>query len=704
MTHTTLLAYLLALVLIVGIGALALVQLGRISSTVDMLTNDLAVQRSLAKDIVNQVLLTRFYAHRYVRTQRQRDADRFDQEFTRLTQRLQAAEDLIAEAGRVALLARIEVAARSYETTFEEVTDIIRRRQRINAEVLDIQIHAMRDKLTALRVHSAFADDRSVFLAFGNAQDALEGMHASTLKFLMEGDPRHAVELEVAYQEAQAAFSDLETLVHEPAQRDNFVEAQQAATLYFEGVETIRSDQARLRELLTKMEDELEPEISSAASDIAHSVEEAFAAGNTLSQTLIRQAQSVLIFTTAVAVISGLGLGLVLARRAVERRRAHAALQESEERYRTLFEGIPVGLYRTTPGGKIVDANPALVQMLGYPSVADLRGTETIELYENQETRRRWQQALVGKGIVRSFEAQWRRHNGDIIWVRESARTVRDQAGKVLHYEGSVEDITKRKETQAALKKAEEQLVRREKLAMLGKLAGGVAHELRNPLGTISNAVYYLRMILDGSDEITDDYLNILLQEVENAEKIIADLLDFARIKSPSRSEVAVDEIVDQVLEKEEIPDSVEVVVQIPTGLPRVRVDPQQIEQVASNLITNAHQAMPRGGRLIISAEKEEGNVVLSIQDTGHGIPPHTMERLFEPLFTTKAKGIGLGLAISKHLLEANEGTIKVESEEGVGSTFSLSLPAALDTQAERGGDDVDGEIQAVQSEAGNSA
>lgn len=699
-----LLAYLLALVLVVGIGALALVQLGRISSTVDMLTNDLAVQRSLVKDIVNQVLLTRFYAHRYVRTQRQRDADRFDQEFTRLTQRLQSADDLIAEPGRVALLARIEVAAQSYEATFEEVTDIIRRRQRINAEVLDIQIHAMRDKLTALRVHSAFADDRSVFLAFGNAQDALESMHASTLEFLIEGDPRHAVELEMAYQEAQAAFSDLEDLLREPAQQDNFVEAQQAATLYFEGVETIRSGQARLRELLTRMEDEVEPQISSAASDIAHSVEEDFAAGNAFSQTLIRQAQSILVFTTAVAVITGLGLGLVLGRRAVERKRAHAALQRSEERYRTLFEGIPVGLYRTAPGGEIVDANPALVQMLGYPSVADLRGTEAIELYESEETRQRWQQAMVSERIVHSFEAQWRRHNGDVIWVRESARTVRDQAGKVLHYEGSVEDITERKEAQAALKEAEEQLIRREKLAMLGKLAGGVAHELRNPLGAISNAVYYLRMILEGSDEITDDYLDILLQEVENAEKIISDLLDFARIKSPSKRVLAINEIVDQVLEKKEIPDGIEVVVRIPTELPRVCVDPQQIEHVASNLITNAHQAMPRGGRLIISAEREEGNVVLSIQDTGHGIPAHTMERLFEPLFTTKAKGIGLGLAISKHLLEGNDGTIKVESEEGVGSTFSLSLPAALDTQAKHGGGDVDGEIQAAQSEAGNSA
>ncbi|MFW6082453.1 MAG: PAS domain S-box protein, partial [Chloroflexota bacterium] len=571
---SALLAYLLALALVLGIGVLALFQLGRIGSTVDTLTNDLAAERSLAKDIVNQTLLTRFYAHRYVRTQRRQDADRFDDAFARLADLLDSAADQIADPERVAMLDRIDVTAQSYRSAFGEVTEIIRRRQRINAEVLDIQIHTMRDKLTALRVHSAFGDDQGVFLAFGNAQEALEAMHASTLKFLVEGDPRHAVEFESAYGQVQLAFSDLESLLHDPTQRDNFVRAQRAASLYHEGVQTIRDDQARLRELMGEMEEELEPEISNAASGIAQSVEEAYAAGNAFSQTLIRQAQSILIFTTAVAVITGLGLGLVLGRRVVERRHAHAALQESEERYRTLFERVPVGLYRTTRTGEIIDANPALIQMLGYPSFADLRGTKAIDLYENRTTRRHWQEAMASEGIVRSFEAQWRRYDGEIIWVRDSARTVTNKAGTVVHYEGSVEDVTERKVAQAALERAQELLIRREKLAILGKLAGGVAHELRNPLGAISNAVYYLKMVLEETGGVTDDYLDILAEEVQNAEKIIADLLDFTRIKTPSRRRTSVSEIVGEAVDQKAVPDGVELAIRIPATLPPVSIDP----------------------------------------------------------------------------------------------------------------------------------
>ncbi len=677
-----LLAYLLALALVLGIGALALVQLGRISTTVDGLTNDLAVERGLAKDIVNQVLLTRFYAHRYVRTQSQQDVDRFDQEFRRLEDLLRAADDQITDPRREAMLRHIESAALTYDTTFEEVASLIRTRQRINAEVLDIQEHVMRDKLTALRVHSVFVDDPGVFLAFGNAQDALERMHASTLKFLTEGDPKHAVEFEMAYQEAQGAFSDLEALLQDPAERENFVKAQDAASLYYEGVETIRADQARLRELLRKMEDELEPEISSTASEIARGVEEAFAAGNTLSQGLIMQARSVLVFTTGVAVVTGLGLGIVLARRAAEQRRAHEALRESEERYRTLFEGVPVGLYRSTPDGAIIDANPSMIDMLRYPSLSDLRGTRISELYQHSATHQRWKRVMADKGIVRSFEARLRRHDDGIIWVRDTARAVRDESGEILHYEGSLEEITEQKKAQAALEKAQEQLIRREKLAMLGQLAGGVAHELRNPLGAISNAVYYLKMVLDDTEEITDEYLDILSQEVQNAEKIISDLLDFARIKSSARRSVAVGEIVDRVLDREAIPENVDTTVQIPTQLPSVTVDPQQIAQVVSNLVSNAHQAMPDGGRLTITAERQDEVVQLSVNDTGHGIPPETMDRLFEPLFTTRAKGIGLGLAISKHLLESNDATINVESEVGRGSTFTISLPTTTDSPA----------------------
>lgn len=672
-----LLAYFLTIALVAGIGALALVQLGRISATVDELTGDLAVQRGLAKDIAHQVLATRFHAQRYVRTQSQSDVDRFRREFDRLEDLLARAEAQITDPERAEMLGQIHTAADDYEEVFQEVVTLIRNRQRINAEVLDIQEHAMRDKLTALRVHSVFVNDPSVFLAFGNAQSALERMRTSTLKFLVQRDPKYAVEFDVAYEGAQAAFSNLEAMLDDPDQRENFVEAQRAAGLYHEGIDTIRQEQVRLNALLERMEGELEPQISASASGIVASVEQAYQSRNATSKGLIAQARTVLVFTTVTAVVAGLGLGGVIVRRAAERRQAHEALQESERRYRTLFEGVPVGLYRASRDRVILDANPTLVEMLAYPSLEDLRGTEIGDLYVDPQADCRWRRIMDEEGLVRSFQARLCRHDESFIWIRDTTRAVQNADGSVRHYEGGFEDITEQKQVEAALEEAEERLLRREKLAMLGQLAGGVAHELRNPLGVMSNAVYYLRMLQDEDGTASEEYLDILSQEVHNAEKIITDLLDFARIKSPSKGPVSVSEIVDEALVRSETSDGVTVDVQIPDQAPVLFVDPKQMVQVLRNLITNAHQAMPTGGLITIQAKVEGALVAVSVTDTGTGMGQETLARLFEPLFTTKAKGIGLGLAVSKHLVEANGGSIRVRSEEGRGSTFTVMLPAA---------------------------
>jgi len=677
-----LLAYLLTIALVVGIGVLALLQLGRISATVDELTGGLAVQRGLAKDIVHQVLLTRFYAHRYVRTQNQSDVDRFRLEFDRLEDLLTRAEPQIRDSERADMLDRIQGAAGEYQETFEELVTLIRNRQRINAEVLDIQEHVMRDKLTALRVHSVFVNDPSIFLAFGNAQSALERMRTSTLKFLVERDPKYAVEFDMAHQEAQAAFSNLEVILEDPMQQDNFAQAQRAAALYHDGIDTIRQDQVRLNALLDQMETELEPQISTAASSIVSSVEQAYQSRNATSKGLILRARSLLIFTTGIAVVAGLGLGSVIVRRAAERRQAHEALQESERRYRTLFKGVPVGLYRASKGRVLLDANPAMVAMLGYANLEKLRGTKMDGLYVAPRTARRWRRTMEDEGIVRSFEAQLRRSDRSLIWVRDTTRAVRNSDGSVRHYEGGFEDITEQKRAEAALEEAEERLLRREKLAMLGQLAGGVAHELRNPLGAMSNAVYYLRMVHDEGGAVSEAYLDILSQEIQNAEKIISDLLDFTRIKSPARGPVSVREIVDEAIARSGTSDGVDLEVQIPDQAPILFVDPNQMVQVLRNLITNARQAMPKGGCITIEAEAEDTMVAVSVADTGIGMSEETLVRLFEPLFTTKAKGIGLGLAISKHLIEANSGSIRVESREGQGSTFTVMMPADDDSSS----------------------
>ena len=253
----------------------------------------------------------------------------------------------------------------------------------------------------------------------------------------------------------------------------------------------------------------------------------------------------------------------------------------------------------------------------------------------------------------------------DITELKRAEESLKEYSERL---EQMVEERTKE------LKDAQEQLVRREKLAILGQLAGGVGHELRNPLGVISNAVYYLKMVQPDAEETVKEYLETISEEVNRSTQIVSDLLDFSRVKSVEREETAVSDLIAEVLEKQPVPENVKVTSTIPSDLPPVFIDLRQIRQVFDNLITNACQAMPEGGKLSISAIAEQDKVHVSFTDTGSGISEENMEKVFEPLFTTKARGIGLGLAVSRNLVEANGGSIEVESEEDKGSTFTVIL------------------------------
>jgi signal transduction histidine kinase len=224
------------------------------------------------------------------------------------------------------------------------------------------------------------------------------------------------------------------------------------------------------------------------------------------------------------------------------------------------------------------------------------------------------------------------------------------------------------------LQEAHEKLMRQERLATMGQLAGSVGHELRNPLNVISSSVYLLNRTLAGIDEKSQEYLDIIKQETDKSAKIIKDLLDFGRISVANKANVKVSAIVAQTIARNTPPENIKVIsADIPDTI-EIMADAQQIGQVLDNLITNAFQAMPAGGKLSVKAIQQKGQVKLSVTDTGIGISKENMNRLFEPLFTTKARGIGLGLALSKNYVEANGGGIAVESEEDKGSTFTISF------------------------------
>jgi signal transduction histidine kinase len=237
-------------------------------------------------------------------------------------------------------------------------------------------------------------------------------------------------------------------------------------------------------------------------------------------------------------------------------------------------------------------------------------------------------------------------------------------------------------QTAADLQRMGDELVGNEKLALLGQVADTVGHELRNPLGVMNNAVYFLQTVLADADETVREYLGIIKDEIADAERIVSDLLDAVRTKPARPERVAVGVLIEKALDKCDVLPSVTVRQDIPPTLPAIQLDPSQMHQVLWNLITNGVEAMPEGGVLEIRAVEDPAakTVTVSIRDSGNGIAPEHRARLFQPMFTTKARRVGLGLVVVKNLTQANGGSVGVESEPGRGSTFSVSLPCEAPT------------------------
>ena len=227
------------------------------------------------------------------------------------------------------------------------------------------------------------------------------------------------------------------------------------------------------------------------------------------------------------------------------------------------------------------------------------------------------------------------------------------------------------------LKKAHESLMRKEKLSALGEMASSVGHELRNPLGVIKNAMYFFNLKKDRfEDETIQESIKIINNEIETANKIINNLLDFTRVPSPVRISLNLNHLLREALKKSVIPPEIDVVEDLSDSLYQTTVDATQMTQIFLNLIENAVQAMDKGGTLTISTRASNDYVVVDISDTGSGIPKCDLEKIFEPLFTSKAKGTGLGLSICHRLAEANNAIIEVNSTEGQGSVFTIRVAA----------------------------
>jgi len=254
-------------------------------------------------------------------------------------------------------------------------------------------------------------------------------------------------------------------------------------------------------------------------------------------------------------------------------------------------------------------------------------------------------------------------------------RELSEKNRKLEDYSLGLEEMVEEKVKE--LRDAQEKLYRREKLALLGQFAGSVGHEIKNPLGIISNAVYFLKMVLSEAGETEKEYLELISSEVSRIDKIIGDLRNLSRGKVvPEKEVLNVSSLVSEVLERFTVPENIKVIKELLHESPDLFVDKNQISQVLLNLVANACQAMPGGGELILKVEEGGGKIHISVIDTGCGISKDKVEKIFDPLFTTKARGMGLGLAVCKSFIEANDGEITVNSVENKGTAFTVTFPA----------------------------
>lgn len=224
---------------------------------------------------------------------------------------------------------------------------------------------------------------------------------------------------------------------------------------------------------------------------------------------------------------------------------------------------------------------------------------------------------------------------------------------------------------------------RHDRLAAIGQVAGGVAHELRNPLNVVKTSVYYLLHARNASPEKTVEHLRRIEQHIGVANGVITTLSNFAKMPVPSQHPFSLETCVQEALEVNPVGDNIQVNLDFPASLPRALGDVDQLRIVFANLIRNARDAMPDGGTLTIHGRLLGNEVETAVTDTGLGITPENLNRIMEPLYSTKARGLGLGLALSRAILDKNKGSLQAKSQLETGSTFTVRLAADLNKHGE---------------------
>ncbi|HHT9129720.1 MAG TPA: PAS domain S-box protein [Candidatus Brocadiaceae bacterium] len=361
---------------------------------------------------------------------------------------------------------------------------------------------------------------------------------------------------------------------------------------------------------------------------------------------------------------------------AIENTRLFVSIRESEEKYRDLVENAPEMIHEIEPEGRFINVNRTELNKLGY-SLEEMRRMtlEDIVPVKDREDVKRLIRRIKETGSS-ELETEFLTKSGKEINVEINGTGLyNNKTGECICIRVFVRDITERKSM-------EEQMRRSEKLASMGELAAAIAHEIRNPLGAICNSIGILdsHLKLIGQDK---DLLEMIIGQSERLDRIISNFLTFAHPREPSFFLQDIREVLKNTIflleQDSRFTERVEIKEIYESVLPKVYIDTDLIHQVLWNLFVNSLDAMPSGGQIKIMVRKTtlflRDAVEIVISDTGAGIPSNELDRIFEPFYTTKPEGTGLGLSMTQRIIDDHGGTIDVKSKEGKGTTFYIKLP-----------------------------
>jgi len=383
----------------------------------------------------------------------------------------------------------------------------------------------------------------------------------------------------------------------------------------------------------------------------------------------------------------------IIARDVTERKKLQAIFEQKNRQLQIILETANEGIIVTDEYDNIVFANKAFSEIVNY-KVNELIGLNTFTFLNNEGKKKVVEENVLRiKGKTSRYAIPIHRKNGETRIVQVSASPLWGEGGK---YSGSIAiitDITEREQMQRKLqeysqqlemlvekrtkqlKDAQERLLRSQRLAAIGELAGMVAHDLRNPLMGIAGAVYYLKTKSASKLENTEiRMLKIIEENIAYANKIVSDLQEYSKEIRLEIEETRVKTLLKESLASVIIPDNIEVIDKT-VGSHKIEVDVAKIKRVFINIIKNAIDAMPEGGKLEIKSRKDQTCTEIIFTDTGIGIPEDLLPKIGKPLVTTKAKGMGFGLAICNRIMEAHKGKLSIQSEVGKGTTVKLTFP-----------------------------